>query len=288
MAKVDDGEPRISASRKSIIDAASQVDARRFNTALITFDTEKACEAKVAVPPSNNDPDEIVKALDSVGFSDRTPLAAALALSAAVLQDVDKKMLVVFSDGRESCNGDPVRQARILNQKYGIKVNMQVIGYAVDASVESHLRKIAEVNDNWGYHGAADGKELKAAVAEIAREGDLLDPQWLDVNTFSFQFESGSAQLTEEYSENIAKIHGFLKRNQRTITIYGHTDSVGSEDENLELSVHRANMVKERLIDMGLDPSRIKVVGEGEAEPVSSNDTDAGRRKNRRVVILIH
>jgi len=71
------------------------------------------------------------------------------------------------------------------------------------------------------------------------------------------------------------------------IDVVGHTDSVGTEEYNQELSVRRANAVKEYMVSEGIDPGLINVKGMGEAEPVASNATAEGRAKNRRVEISV-
>jgi outer membrane protein OmpA-like peptidoglycan-associated protein/tetratricopeptide (TPR) repeat protein len=72
------------------------------------------------------------------------------------------------------------------------------------------------------------------------------------------------------------------------IQIEGHTDNIGSEDYNLDLSQRRAKAVETYLLANGLDPKRIvKVLGFGESKPVETNDTDEGRAHNRRVEFRI-
>jgi outer membrane protein OmpA-like peptidoglycan-associated protein len=67
------------------------------------------------------------------------------------------------------------------------------------------------------------------------------------------------------------------------IEIVGHTDSRGSREHNVELSQRRAEAVKEHLVGKGIDPSRIQSKGEGPDVPLTTNDTQAGRQKNRRI-----
>ena len=75
------------------------------------------------------------------------------------------------------------------------------------------------------------------------------------------------------------------KENPETIVeIAGHTDSRGAADNNQFLSQRRAEAVAGRLTGpLGVDPDRVSAVGYGEAEPVATNDTPAGRAQNRRV-----
>lgn len=72
-----------------------------------------------------------------------------------------------------------------------------------------------------------------------------------------------------------------------TFTVEGHTDNTGSESYNRRLSAMRADSVKRYLVKQyGVDESRIKVAGYGEERPLASNDTEYGRRQNRRVEIV--
>jgi outer membrane protein OmpA-like peptidoglycan-associated protein len=75
--------------------------------------------------------------------------------------------------------------------------------------------------------------------------------------------------------------------NQTVIEVAGHTDSVGTDAYNQTLSQQRANAVATFLSGKGVMQQRMIVVGAGEAHPVASNDTDAGRAQNRRVEITI-
>ena len=71
-----------------------------------------------------------------------------------------------------------------------------------------------------------------------------------------------------------------------TITIKGHTDSIGYETYNIMLSEYRANIIKNYLIAKGIRPLRInKTIGLGKENPLKSNTTKKGRRLNRRVEI---
>jgi len=71
------------------------------------------------------------------------------------------------------------------------------------------------------------------------------------------------------------------------LTIKGHTDNVGSEEQNLKLSQSRAEAVKTYLTDRGINSGRIKVLYYGEEQPVASNETEEGREKNRRVELVV-
>jgi outer membrane protein OmpA-like peptidoglycan-associated protein len=67
------------------------------------------------------------------------------------------------------------------------------------------------------------------------------------------------------------------------VEIIGHTDNRGSREYTLELSQRRADAVKAYLVAKGVDPSRIQTTGAGPDTPLTTNDTAAGRQKNRRI-----
>ena len=69
--------------------------------------------------------------------------------------------------------------------------------------------------------------------------------------------------------------------------IEGHTDSVGSEESNLNLSQERAAAVQVALNRLGVANGRLNAVGYGESQPIADNGTRAGQAQNRRIVIQI-
>jgi len=101
-------------------------------------------------------------------------------------------------------------------------------------------------------------------------------------------FGFAKAELMPSAMRSIDKLGDFLKRNpKRNVLIEGHTDNIGSQDYNLVLSQNRANSVRKELLDRGVDPSRVVTKGYGKLYPVADNNTETGRRANRRVEIVI-
>ena len=106
-------------------------------------------------------------------------------------------------------------------------------------------------------------------------------------------FSPGSAQIKPDGQKVLSIIAESLNAYpDRFISVEGHTDNVpitrsGWED-NKALSYARAKSVVDYLVDRhGIDPSRLTAIGYGEARPIVSNDTPEGRKKNRRVEIII-
>lgn len=103
--------------------------------------------------------------------------------------------------------------------------------------------------------------------------------------TFSFN----DATLSQSFRPTLDKLATTMNQyNQTTVTIAGHTDSVGDASYNQGLSRDRAYSVANYLSARGVTSSRINVVAYGESRPVADNNTDYGRQQNRRVELTIN
>ncbi len=103
------------------------------------------------------------------------------------------------------------------------------------------------------------------------------------------QFVTGSAQLSTQSERNLNDLVEILNKYPKArIVISGHTDNVGDDESNLELSKNRANACAQYLIDHKIDSNRISAEGFGETKPIGTNDTADGRRLNRRVEFTIN
>ncbi|MBE9561590.1 MAG: OmpA family protein [Proteobacteria bacterium] len=102
-------------------------------------------------------------------------------------------------------------------------------------------------------------------------------------------FDFDKAQVKPEYFGEIRRVVDFMNKYPSTATeIQGHTDSMGTDEYNLDLSQQRASAVLDVLInEFGLDSSRLRAVGYGEARPIADNDTRTNRQLNRRVIAYI-
>lgn len=107
-----------------------------------------------------------------------------------------------------------------------------------------------------------------------------------NLNRILFEFNS-SELLTVSFIE-LNKLYEILLSNPKLrIEIRGHTDNVGTSQYNKSLSIKRAAAVYEYLLNKGIDKSRMKYRGFGDKYPVASNETEEGRRLNRRVEIIV-
>ncbi|MCB0364526.1 MAG: OmpA family protein [Bdellovibrionaceae bacterium] len=103
-------------------------------------------------------------------------------------------------------------------------------------------------------------------------------------------FAFDSADVKEDFKEILRRMVDYLNRPPgfERLVIEGHTDSVGSAEYNLDLSRRRAASVRQVLIDVGLDPNKVKSEGLGETNPIASNANYQGRARNRRVEFRIY
>lgn len=109
----------------------------------------------------------------------------------------------------------------------------------------------------------------------IANMGDVL-------------FRSGSFELRPEARERLAKVSGIVLAHAGLhLEIEGHTDSIGTDEYNQQLSERRANAVRDYLVQQGINADSVVARGLGKSAPVATNDTPEGRQQNRRVEMVL-
>jgi len=101
-------------------------------------------------------------------------------------------------------------------------------------------------------------------------------------------FESGETQLRKDAMASLVEVVDLLQSEpDKKIRIEGHTDSTGDAETNLKISQKRADAVRDALVSLGVAAARITSKGMGEDFPIASNDTEEGRRQNRRVDVIL-
>ncbi len=164
-----------------------------------------------------------------------------------------------------------------------------VIGYATGSTVAGIL--IGAVVG--GAAGAYIGNYMDKQAAEIERdiEGAKVERVGEGIKiTFSsgILFDVGKSDLKTQYRSELTDLSKILNKYEDTnILLVGHTDSTGSEEYNLDLSKKRAGSVANYLKTQNVNPGRFTTDGQGESQPVATNDTEAGRAQNRRVEVAI-
>jgi outer membrane protein OmpA-like peptidoglycan-associated protein len=106
----------------------------------------------------------------------------------------------------------------------------------------------------------------------------------IDKAITSLEFETGKAVIVSTSFPALDMLAMMLEdKSDWNLSLEGHTDNVGEDNSNMKLSEDRAKAVSNYLIKKGIAAERIDVKFYGETKPVASNDTDEGRRMNRRV-----
>ncbi len=136
-------------------------------------------------------------------------------------------------------------------------------------------------------------RDLQQSLADERRRNQI-QIQRMDDNSLKLTLDSevsfafDSAEIKPSFQPSLDKLAGLLGKYAKTrVRVVGHTDSVGSDQYNQDLSERRAFAVSDYLANRGVDPRRLTAEGRGEREPRASNATDAGRQLNRRVEIFV-
>ncbi len=110
----------------------------------------------------------------------------------------------------------------------------------------------------------------------------------LVANMSDVLFRSGSFELLPGARERLAKVSGIvLAYPSLHVTIEGHTDSIGSDEYNQQLSERRAQAVRDYFVQQGINSASVEAHGYGKNEPIASNETPEGRQQNRRVELIL-
>jgi outer membrane protein OmpA-like peptidoglycan-associated protein len=151
-------------------------------------------------------------------------------------------------------------------------------------------RKSAEESDRLRQEAEKDKSELRARL--LGQLNSILETRdsarGLIANMGDVLFETGKFNLRPEARERLAKVSGILLAySGLKVAIEGHTDSVGTEDYNLQLSKQRADAVREYLVKEGVQEDVITAIGLGMSQPIAGNESADGRKKNRRVELVV-
>ena len=234
-----------------------------------------------------------------------------------------KTALIVVTDGDNNRGADPLAAARALYERNKPNLCVHVISYAdtangkavvdglralSDCSVAADAGSLASESDMAQYAKAVFYNDVPVAAAPpppgdadgdgvtddkdqcpTTEHGVLVDAVGCDLKyTLQIEFDFDKAEIRPQYHEQIAGAAAFIKRYPQTkILIAGHTDNVGAADYNKTLSMQRAEALKNYLVEkFSIGADQLFPRGYGELRPVASNDTDAGRQRNRRVEFI--
>jgi outer membrane protein OmpA-like peptidoglycan-associated protein len=158
------------------------------------------------------------------------------------------------------------------------------------AAETDKARAAAAQSDSLRQQAEKEKQELRARLLQqlnsILATRD--SARGLIANMSDVLFRSGSFDLLPGARERLAKVSGIvLAYPSLHVAVEGHTDSVGGDQYNQDLSEHRAQAVRDYFVQQGIPSGAVEARGFGKSEPIASNDTAEGRQQNRRVELVL-
>lgn len=170
-----------------------------------------------------------------------------------------------------------------------------VIGHQIDGSSGRYVGAAlgALTGGAVGHYMDNQQREFEAEM-QREREANQLEIERMRDDTLKLtldsevSFDFAKSDIKPAFRTSLDKLAALLVKYDRTVVhVVGHTDSIGSELYNKELSLRRATSVADYLASAGVPRSRLRTEGRGESEPRATNDTEAGRQLNRRVELFV-
>jgi OOP family OmpA-OmpF porin len=206
-------------------------------------------------------------------------------------------VVFLFTDGTHSDQGatdSPLTLARKIASKHD--VNFQVISTTDDKTKVALMEAVASLNEKsrvQPFEDMIERPEIFTGAVFALEETFVVSAETqkevigFKLDNIKFGFDKANVEI--EFDAELDTVGQVLQTNPNSyVVLAGHTDNVGSEDYNLALSHKRVEAVANYLSEkFKIDSSRIETFWYGSAAPVASNDTEAGRKKNRRVVGFI-
>jgi outer membrane protein OmpA-like peptidoglycan-associated protein len=221
-----------------------------------------------------------------------TARAAALVQQQAAQAAAENSRLAAEQASRDKAAAEAARASAMAQQQAAMAAANQASRDKVQAEA---ARAAAQADADKARKAAEQAESEKADLRAklLAQLNTILQTRdsarGLIVNMSDVLFATGSYTLKPGAREKLAKISGILLAHPGlTLQIEGHTDSVGSDEYNQQLSDRRAGSVQEFLVQQGVAAGSVTAVGFGKMEPVASNETSEGRQLNRRVELVVN
>lgn len=171
--------------------------------------------------------------------------------------------------------------------------DIAALEYDPNLSEEENKARVDAIRDQLAKDLAAQ-REKDRLVREKAAE-EVKEEHWYDlkglVENINVYFENNGSEpnISEKDKAAIEELCRFMKENpELKVVVVGHTDSYGDPDRNLKYyGIKRAEVMRDYMVNKGVDPSQITCESKGQTEPVAPNDTRANRALNRRANIRL-
>lgn len=235
-----------------------------------------------------------------VSYADFITLLFAFFVVMYSISSVNEGKYKVLSDSLEGIFNAPQKSTKPIS--IGEELARSEGYKSRDINIIPVIKSPELVNEQDKQREFQENKELAKIASEFENSlADLILDQkvsvqkmedWIEISLDdTIVFSSGGVEPIDEALPIIEKIARILKKHENAMLVEGHTDNIpistGVFPSNWELSAARAASVVRYLALEGVSPSRMAAMGYGEFRPLVRNDTPQGRRKNRRVVLLL-
>ena len=287
------------SDKKSVIAAAREVveTAEESRVMAVKQKAEEDANAKIAWDKKGAEEREAKARADAVAEVQRRQEAEkarqqAETAKAEALRMQQEAQQAAAAAGRQQAEAEKASAAALLQQQAAQAAADQA---GKDRTAAQAQQRAAEAETEKARQAAAQAEAEKAQLRAqlLSQLNSILQTRdsarGLIVNMSDVLFDTGSYTLKPGAREKLAKISGIvLAHPGLLLQIEGHTDSVGGDEFNQQLSERRAGSVRDFLAEQGVSPSSITAHGFGKTQPVASNDTAEGRQRNRRVELVVN
>lgn len=294
---------------RRVVNAPRRMDEREFDYMLYAADrliqtAEYSARARLADDQRN----ALVREQEQLVLEARTLEAnRAKASAEAANRSATEAMALREQALREAAEAQKMRDMALAESQDALtrqQLAEQAAEAAQDEAQSARLQAMAEAERaeaearramTEAERAAAARAEAEAARAETAELRNMLSElqarptdRGLLITLGDVLFEFNKSELKPGAARNLQALVKALKaREDQTVIIEGHTDSVGSKAYNMTLSEARARSVRDYLVEQGIASDRMSIEGLGPDFPVADNGTDAGRQQNRRVEVIL-
>ena len=223
--------------------------------------------------PLDTDNDKLINAIDPDDDNDGLTTLDEIALKTNPL--------------KKDTDGDGIEDGEEIGEKTGKPKDSDEDGI-IDALDNNNSPKaevvLAEENNEQNLEEKAPTDEKVAADEVTVEPVQTGTSATIQGSRLYFPFRSAEPKLSKSAAKYFANVAKWLKEStDNKVTLTGHTDSVGSKTVNKKLGLKRAEIIQKMLIKQGAPKNQIKLDSKGEGNPIKSNKTERGRKRNRRV-----
>src|SRR5947209_1179870 len=286
------------SDKKSVIAAAREVveTAEEARVMAVKQKAEEDAQAKIAADKRAAEQREAKARADAIAEIQRRKDAEqarqqAETAKAEALRMQQEAQQAAAEAARQKAEAEKASVAALVQQQAAQAAADQA---AKDRASAQAQQRAAEAETEKARQAAAQAEAEKAQLrAQLLNQLNSIlqtrdTARGLIVNMSDVLFDTGSATLKPGAREKLAKISGILLGHPGlNLQVEGHTDSVGSDEFNQQLSQRRAGSVRDFLAQQGVPGGSISARGFGKTQPAASNDTPEGRQQNRRVELVV-